>query len=270
MGRCGARWKSGISLVLLACHLWAPEAGAAEFRFGINAEVSYKENEAEVKRRYGPFLDELGRASGHKFVFFPVYSDRVEQAVTTQQFDLLLIHTHLALKAVREHKFQVIGFTDDRKNNQVYFLVRPDSTAKTLDGLATCPIGVPGTQSWATATAYSTLKGAAIPSPTLEPTRYQEAVPIMLEVNKACAGVTRSKSLVDSYVSQKRVRVLHVTPPRPLNALIASPSVPASVVEDIRSALANMAQSKAAFDSVAFKGVRYSADEHRSLSDFYR
>jgi ABC-type phosphate/phosphonate transport system substrate-binding protein len=269
-GHCRARLKSSISLVLLACSLLGSGADAAEFRFGINAEVSYKESEAEIKRRYATFLEELGRVSGHKFVFFPVYSDRVEQAVAGQQYDLLLIHTHLALKATREHKFQVLGFTDDRKNNQVYFFVSADSTVKTLAAAGSCIFGVPGMQSWATATAYSTLKGAAIAAPKLEPTRFQEAVPIMLEVHKACVGVTRSKSLVDNYVSQKKGRVLHVTPPRPLNALIASPNVPTAVVEDIRSALTNMAQSKAVFDSMAFKGVRYSTEEHRSLNAFYQ
>ena len=269
-GHHRARLKSSISRVLLACSLLGSGADAAEFRFGINAEVSYKESEAEVKRRYGPFLDELGRVSGHKFVFFPVYSDRVEQAVAGQQYDLLLIHTHLALKATREQKFQVLGFTDDRKNNQVYFFVSADSTVKSLADAGPCVFGVPGMQSWATATAYSTLKGVAIAAPKLEPTRFQEAVPTMLEVHKACVGVTRSKSLVDDYVSQKKGRVLHVTPPRPLNAVIASPKVPTAVVEDIRSALTTVAQSKAVFDSMAFKGLHYSAEEHRSLSDFYR
>jgi len=269
MGRYRAGLMSSLSLALLVCSLLVSAASAAEIRFGINAEVSYKESEAEVKRRYGPFLDELGRVSGHKFVFFPVYSDRVEQAVAGQKYDLLLIHTHLALKAVREHKFQVLGFTDDRKNNQVYFFVRPDSAIKTLAGIGSCAMGVPGMQSWATATARSTLKGAAIAIPRLESTRYQEAVPFMLDLNKACVGITRSKSLVDDFVTQKKVRVLHVTPPQPLNALIASATVPAAVVEDIRSALAGMAQSKA-FDSMAFKSLHFSADEQRSLSDFYK
>jgi ABC-type phosphate/phosphonate transport system substrate-binding protein len=259
---------SRLSLALLGCSLLVSVANAAEFRFGINAEVSYKESEADVKRRYGPFLDELGRVSGHKFAFFPVYSDRVAQAVSGQQYDLLLIHTHLALKATREHQFQVLGFTDDRKNNQVYFFVRTDSAAKTLADLGSCAMGVPGMQSWATATALSTLKDAAVATPKLEPTRYQEAVPIMLELNKACAGITRSKSLIDDYVTQKKVRVLHVTPPRPLNALIASSSMPAATVEDIRSALTGMTQSKT-FDSMAFKSVHYSADAYRSVSDFY-
>jgi len=268
----GCYWgglMSSLCLVLLGCSLLVSVAGATEFRFGINAEVSYKESEAEVKRRYEPLLDELGRVSGHKFVFFPVYSDRVDQAVASKQYDLLLIHTHLALKASREHKFQVLGFTDDRKNNQVYFFVRPDSAIKTLANLGSCPIGVPGLQSWATATANSSLKGAAIAIPKLESTSYQDAVPIMLEVHKACVGITRSKSLVDQYVAQKKLRVLHVTPPQPLNALIASSTVPAAVVEEIRSALTGMAQSKA-FDSMAFKGVYYSADEHRRVIDFYQ
>ncbi|TXT40545.1 MAG: hypothetical protein FD135_1156 [Comamonadaceae bacterium] len=269
IGRHLAGLMAVFVVILLAWSQTVSTAHAAEFRFGINAEVSYKESEAEVKRRYGPFLDELSRVSGHKFVFFPVYSDRVEQAVTGHLYDLLLIHTHLALKATREHKFQVLGFTDDRKNNQVYFFVRSDSAVKTLSDMAAGEIGVPGLQSWATATARSTLKSAAIANPKLEPTRYQEAVPIMLELNKATAGISRSKSLVDDYVAQKKVRVVHVTPPLPLNALIASSAVPAAVVEDIRSAMTGMAQSKA-FDSMAFKGLRYSADEQRSLSDFYQ
>jgi hypothetical protein len=73
-------WLRGCSVVLLICSLASLKVFAAEYHFGINAEVSYSESEAEVRHRYAAFLDELGKATGDRFVFSPVYSDRVEQA----------------------------------------------------------------------------------------------------------------------------------------------------------------------------------------------
>jgi len=260
---------SNLLVAALGCSAWASAATAAEIRLGVNAEVSYKEDEAELRRRYAPFLEELGQLSGHKILFFPVYSDRVEQAVAERRFDLLLIHTHLALKAAREAQFQVLAFTDDRKNNKVYFFVRSDSAIKDLPATSACAMGVPGMQSWATATARGTFKTMALPAPRLVATRYQDAVPIMLEVNEACVGVTRSKGLVDDYVAQKKVRVLHVTQPIPLNALAASSTLPPAVVDDIRTAMARMARSKA-FESTAFKGLHFSTDELARLDTFFK
>lgn len=261
--------KALYGLVSLICSLAGLNATAAEYRFGINAEVSYNESEAEVRHRYGPFLDELGKATGNKFVFSPVYSDRVAQAIATKQFDFLLIHTHLALKAKKSNSYQVVGFTDDRKNNSVYFFVRPDSPIKTLSEIAGSPIGAPGLQSWATATARATLQAA---EPTKEPqfvsTRIQDAVPLMVELKRTSVGISRSRKLVDDYVSQKKLRIVHTTPLLPLNAVIASPNVPVALISEMRDAIAAMTQSKA-FEPLSFKGLRYSEDESQRLHAFY-
>ncbi len=256
--------------VFLLLGLIGLNAAAAEYHFGVNAEVSYSESEAEVRRRYAAFLDELGKATGNKLVFSPVYSDRVEQAVASKQYDFLLIHTHLALKAERKNKYQLLGFTDDRKNNAVYFFVRPDSSIQTLQDVAASTIGVPGLHSWASATARATLR-EAVPGgePNFVATRFQDAVPLMVELKTVSVGVTRSRKLVDDYLKRKKVRVVHTTQPLPLNALIASPGVPAAEVGEMRNAIAAMAQSRV-FESLAFKGLRYSDAEHQRLHAFYK
>lgn len=269
-GIAGHRLVAGVTLTVMALGLCTAPALAAEYRFGINAEVSYKESEAQVRLRYAPLLQELARLTGHQFVFDPVYSDQVETAVADKGYDFLLIHTHAALKAETQHQFQVVGFTADRMNNQVYFFVSPDSALKTLADVASVRIGVPGLQSWATATAQGALKAEGIAvKPTLVSTRYQEAVPVMVELHTASVGITRSKKLVDDHVANKTLRVLHVTPAMPLNALIAAPTVPAATVGLVREAIAAMRKSRV-FDAVAFKGLTYSAEESKKLHDFYQ
>lgn len=255
-------WVAG---VLLAGHAWA-----ADYRFGINAEVSYKESEAEVRQRYTPLLQELGKLTGHRLTFYPVYSDRVEQALAGQDYDFLLIHTHAALRAEKQHRYQVVGFTQDRKNDQVYFLVQPDHPAKTLADIASASIGVPGLQSWATATARSTLRReAGVTEPAFVTTRYQEAVPFMVELHSVNVGVTRSKKLADDYVAKKKLRVLYVTAAMPLNAVVAAPAIPASVVAAVQEAMATLSKSRV-FDTLAFKSLSYSAEQSKALHDFYQ
>jgi len=255
----------GLASVVLAANAWA-----AEFRFGINAEVSYKESAAEVREHYAAFLQELGRLTGHKFTFYPVYSDKVPQAVANKDYDFLLIHTHAAISAEKEQGYQVVGFTQDRKNDQVFFLVRPESPAKALKDVATVKMGVPGLQSWATATARGVLRrDAGVAQPTLVATRYQEAVPLMVELGTVGVGVTRAKKLADDMVEKKKLRVLHVSPSMPLNAVIASPGVPAGEVTEVRAAVAKLTQSRA-FDGLAFNSLTYSVEQSKALHDFYQ
>lgn len=256
-------------LFCLGWVMWASQVMAADFRFGINAEVSYRESEAEVRQRYAPLLQELGRLTGHQFNFVPVYSDRVAQAVSGRGMDFLLIHTHAALKAEKDYKYQVVGFTQDRQNNQVYFMVQPQDPARSLADIASARIGVPGMQSWATATALGALRQVQVAQPNLVPTRYSDAVPLMVELHSAQVAVTRSKKLVDDAVTQKKMKVLHVTSALPLNALIASAAVPTPVVTKVREALTSLSNSQV-FDAIAFTGLTYSAEQSRNLHEFYQ
>lgn len=257
--------RSWVVGLLLTCN-----AMAADYRFGINAEVSYKESEAEVRQRYQPFLQELGKLTGHKFVFYPVYSDKVSQAVAAKDYDFLLIHTHSALRAEKEHHYQVVGFTQDRKNDQVYFLVRADKPFKSLADIASVTIGVPGLESWATATASGVLRrDAGVAKPKFVSTRYQDAVPLMVELNAVGVGVTRSKKLADDAVAKKKLRVLYTTPSMPLNALIAAPDVSASAVAEVRDAVAALTKSRV-FEGLAFKSLSYSAEQSKALHEFYQ
>ncbi len=260
---------AAVLLASLSSGLLAGPAAAAPFRVGINAEVSYKESAAEVRQRYTPFLQELGKLTGHQFDFAPVYSDRVDATLAGDAYDFLLIHTHAALKAERTHGYQTVAFTDDRKNNQVYFFVQANSPLQTLADVGAKRLGVPGLQSWATATATSVLRAQGAVAPKLVSTRYQDVVPVMLALHTADVGVTRSKKLVDEQQASKQLRVLYVTPPMPLNALIAAPGVPAATVDALRGALLLMGQSDA-FDALTFKGLTYSSEQSRTLHAFYQ
>ena len=148
--------------------------------------------------------------------------------------------------------------------------MRPDSTIRTLADVEAGPLGSPGLQSWATATARATLRAAA---PKQEPvfvtTRFQEAVPLMVQLKTAEVGITRSKKLVDDYVGQKMLRVVHTTPALPLNALIAAPKIPKALISEMRDALGAMTHSKA-FEPLGLKGLHYSAEESQRLNDFYQ
>lgn len=266
--RCLGWATQGFSATVLA--LFGAAAVAADLSIGVNAEVSYRESAAEVRQRHQPMLDELAKATGLKFEFSPVYSDKVDQAIAAGQFDLLMIHTHLALKAERSHKYQVVGFTDDRKNNAVFFFVRPDSTINTLADAAVNLVASPGESSWASATAQSMLESAAPGKPLrFVRTRYADAVPLLVDMKSAEVGISRAKSVVEEHAASKKIRVIHESKPLPLNALIASPKVPAGTVQAIRVALTKMAQSKA-FDGLAFKSVRYSEEQSQQLHTFYK
>lgn len=254
----------------IALSVWSVcSALAAEFQVGVNAEVSYRDSPAELRQRFQPVLDELGRLSGNKFEFHPVYSDKVKEAIADKKFDFLLIHTHEALKAEKNWAYQVVGFTDDRKDNTVFFFVDHDSPIKTLQDLSTVKIATPGAGNWASTTAMATLKAAGVGKDLkFERTRYADAVPFLVDLHSAAVGISRNKSVVDAFVAQKKIRVIHESQAWPLNAVVAAPKVPASTIRRVREAFAEMGKSSA-FDALAFKGLRYSAEESQKLHTFY-
>jgi len=264
-------WQfSGQSCLLCCLMLAGAPAVAAEFQVGINAEVSYRESPAEVRQRFQPVLDELGKLSGHKFEFHPVYSDKVKEAIASQKFDFLLIHTHEALKAEKIFQYQIVGFTDDKKDNTVYFFVDVDNPAQTLKDVAGKKMGTPDAGNWASTTAMAALKEAGItPGKTFARTRYADAVPFLVDLHSAEVGISRNKSVVDKFVAEKKIKVVHQTPALPMNAVIATPKIPASVVKRVREAFDELRNSNS-FHELAFKGLRYSPEESQTLHTFYQ
>lgn len=256
-------------MLLWSCLLLSAPAVAAEFQVGINAEVSYRESPAEVRQRFQPMLDELGKLSGNKFEFHPVYSDKVKEAIASKKFDFLLIHTHEALKAEKNFQYQVVGFTDDRKDNTVLFFVDHDSPIKTLNDVVSVKMATPGAGNWASTTAMATLKAAGVGNQLLfERTRYADAVPFLVDLHSAAVGISRNKSVVEKFVAQKKIRVIFESQALPLNAVVAAPQVTVQTLKRVREAFDEMGKSSA-FDALAFKGLRYSPVESQKLHTFY-
>ncbi len=115
-------------------------------------------------------------------------------ALTSAEHDVLLIHTHVALRAEQTAKFRLLALSEDRKDSTVNLFVKPDHTACELGSLLGGQIGSPGLQSWATATARATIRGLhAAAEPQFRTTRFQDAVPLMVELNTVSCGISRSR-----------------------------------------------------------------------------
>lgn len=251
----------------------APAVGAQPrptLRVGINAGVSFAESEDQQRARYKPLLDALGRTLGLRLEFAAVYSDRVARALADDSLDLLLVHTHAALKAQRDTGHAVVALSEDRKDDSAIFFVHPESRLTHLRQLASVPIGVPGLQSWATATARATLRSVAPGrEPAFKPTRLQEVVPYMVALRSVPAGACRSRAVVDEAVAKGQVRVLHVTEPLPLYALVASPRVPATVVEALGTALDVASDAGLPFEGTPLRGLRQRPEQAARLAGFF-
>lgn len=244
-------------------------AQAAEFRFGVNAAVSYNESEFEVRRRYNDWLTELGKAVGHKLVFVPIYSDRVEEALDSKRADFLLIHTHFGLRAQQQYQYQLLGFSEDRANDRVHFFVTPGSPIKSLTDIGAQSISSPGNQTWATVTARATLRSVMeAVEPDFRPLRLSDAVVIATEMRQAKAGISRSQKLIDEHVKTGRIRVVHSTERLPLYALVAGPQVPPELASVLRATLDQLSNSRA-MQTLPFKAFRYTPEEVQRLSAFY-
>lgn len=259
------------SIAIFAACFQTP-ALAQDYRFAFNAGVSFKESQEDTRRRYSALLDALNRVSKQKFTFVSLYSDKVNEAVKENAYEFMLIHTHAAIKAEKEAGYSIVGLTDDRGDNSVHFLVANDSPARYLKDISAALIAAPGAQSWATATGRAYLRDEAQQSePKFLTARYQDSIPIMIEVKAVPAGLTRSKKLADEFVQSGKGRVIYSTNPLPLYAVVARPDVPDQVLDNVRRAFTEIGESQTkVYSSAPFKGIRYSPDELKRLRVIYR
>lgn len=258
-----------LGAAVAACARPAWSAPAAEpLRIGINAGVSFAESEEQQRRRYAGLLDGLGRSIGQRLDFSAVYSDRVSRAVKAGGHDLLLVHTHAALRAGREAGWRVLAFSEDRRDNAAIFFVRPDDPRRELAQLAGLEIGAPGLQSWATATARAELRRAA-PQRTarFRTTRMQDVVPYMVQLRTVDAGVCRDRAVVEEGVAAGRIRVVHRSAPQPLYALIAAPGLHGPLCD--RLCQQSTALATPVFDGTPLRALQYSDAELARLQAYY-
>jgi len=230
---------SFLAIVVVALGLHARVAAAQDLVFALNEGVTYEDG-GPASERYKPFLQMLSKElkQNVKLVTVDKYST-LQEGLKEGKYDLALIHpAQITLIAVKHYGYVGLatakGYTDYRAR----VMVMHDSPLRNLDDLRGKKIGVPALESITTTMFTATLRDLGFPHPedAYTATRYQDAVPFMIENGFVDAGVTGSPKVEQAWVA-KGGRVLAETKPVPIKDFVASDKISDADREKIKDLL---------------------------------
>lgn len=245
-----------------------------ELVFGVTEGVTYQATPKEIRDKFSPLAEYLGKAIGRRvrIVLVPAYND-VRAGMAKQEYDLVFIHpAHVAMAEIKDGRYKAVAWTSGFTDYTVSLLIPPGGTLKSLDDLKGHTLVTPDPDSITAMMVRAMLRTGNIPSTTAKPspdnakemaanirvitTRYQDAVPFYIENGFAQAGATAAKAVVKSW-TDKGGKVLTQSKSVPIKQLIVSKNMPADEQDRIRAALLGMGQSKPgrdALDAIGYKG----------------
>jgi ABC-type phosphate/phosphonate transport system substrate-binding protein len=252
------KFISFLAMTVLAAGI--NSAAAQDLVLAINEGVTYQDG-GLASERYKPLLQLLSKElkqnvklqSVDKYAAF-------EKGLAEGKYDLVFIHpAHIGLTAVRKNGYEGIatakGFTDYRAR----VLVANNSPLKSIQDLRGKKIGVPSIESITTFMFTANLRELGFPQPekAYTATRYQDAVPFMIENGFVDAGVTGSGAVAKAWVA-KGGRILAEAKPVPIKQFLASKKLSESDREKLKSLMLNLSENEAgrtALSKIGMTGV---------------
>lgn len=256
--------RLGLTLALLFATSWAQALVLA-----VNEGVTYRVSADEIRARYAPIATDLSKLLGQPVRVEPVGDYPVLRAGLAQkQYDLALVHpAHISIIAIKYSGYELVAVTKGFTEYSARFLVRADSPLKSLAELRGRKLGAPDEDSitsWMTrATMRDALGQANQVAYTY--TRYQDAVPFMVEHTFTQAGATASGAVIKQW-QEAGGKVLAKSRPVPIKHIIASPAVTAEQVQLLRDyfvSLDSTEQGRKKLEPIKVKG--YAAFDKAAL-----
>ncbi|HTS23496.1 MAG TPA: PhnD/SsuA/transferrin family substrate-binding protein [Casimicrobiaceae bacterium] len=212
--------------------------------FGINEGVTYRISASEVRERFHEIADDLS-----KLLKRPVRIEYMDEYVQmgkdldAGKYDLAYVHpAHYAIRAIDKAHYRLVAVTKGYTEYRASFLVRSDAPYASLDDPRIRQIGMPDADSITAWIVRATLRDALGPKAKalrLRYTRYQDAVPFMLDYGFAEVGATAASAVIKEY-TDKGGKILVKSKPVPIKELIASPNLPAQDLAQIQHYFLNL------------------------------
>jgi ABC-type phosphate/phosphonate transport system substrate-binding protein len=231
-------------LLAAVLSLAAPWANALVF--AVNEGVTYRVPLEEVRARYAAIAGDLSKILKQPVTIEPIGDyPSLRRGLAAKTYDLAMVHpAHLSIQAIKESGYKLVVVTKGFQQYQASFLVKADSTLKSLTDLKGMKLGAPDEDSITSWMVRATLRDAQLDPKTLAITytRYQDAVPFFVENNLTASGATASNSLVKAWQA-KGGKVLFQSKPVPIKHIIASPAIPAEQLSRVRDYFLALAES---------------------------
>ncbi len=234
-----------LAMILLAAGI--NSAVAQDLVLAINEGVTYQDG-GPASERYKPLLQLLSKELKQNIKLQSVdkYST-FEKGLAEGKYDLAFIHpAHVGLMAVKKNGYEGLvtakGYTDYRAR----VMVANNSPLKSMQDLRGKKIGVPSIESITTVMFTANLRELNFPQPekAFTATRYQDAVPFMIENGFVDAGVTGSGKVAQAWVA-KGGRILAETKPVPIKQFLVSKKLSESDREKLKNLLLTLSENEA-------------------------
>jgi ABC-type phosphate/phosphonate transport system substrate-binding protein len=240
--------------------------------FGINEGVTYRISATEVRERFHEIADDLA-----KLLKRPVRIEYMDEYVQmgkdleAGRYDLAYVHpAHYAIRAIDRAHYRLVAVTKGYTEYRASFLVRSDSSYGSLADPRIHQIGMPDADSitaWIVRATLHDALGAKAKDLRLRYTRYQDAVPFMVDYGFAEVGATAASAVIKEY-TDKGGKVLVRSKPVPIKELIASPSLPAEDLAHIQQYFLNLEKSEEGQRRLAKLGYKgFQTYDERALVD---
>ena len=230
-------------LTLLAAAPWAQA-----LTFAVNEGVSYRVSNDEIRARYAPIAADLSKLLNQPVRVEPVGDyPTLRKGLADKTYDLALVHpAHISIGAIKGSGYQLVVVTKGFQEYTARFLVRADSPLKSLADLRGRKLGAPDEDSITSWMVRATLRDAlgAADRVAYTYTRYQEAVPFMVEHTFTQAGATAANGVVKQWEAAGG-KVLAKSKPVPIKHIIASPAISAEDVARVRDYFVNLDSTEA-------------------------
>lgn len=230
-----------IGLVLSLAAL-ATRAADDTLVFAVNEGTSYRVTSTETKGRYEAMAEDLAKLLRRKVQVEPVAENSTLAAgLADKRYALAYVHAaHLSMRAMRAGGYRLVALTKGYMDTRATFFVTAGSPAKTLADLKGRSISAPDQDSITAWMVRATLRDAlGSTAGNVIHTRYQDAIPFMVEQGLADAGSSSAPAVLKSW-TDKGGRVIGHSKAVPIKHLLASASLPPEQFKTVQDYFLNL------------------------------
>jgi phosphonate transport system substrate-binding protein len=221
----------------IAAALLASVSMAHALVLAVNEGVTYRVSNDEIRARYAAIATDLAALLGQPVRVEPIGDyPTLRKGLAAKSYDLALVHpAHVSIAAMKNSGYKLVVVSKGYTDYTARFLVRADSPLKTLADLRDRRVGAPDEDSITSWMVRATVRDAlgSADAVTYTYTRYQDAVPFMVEHTFTHAGATAANAVVKQWEAAGG-KVLGKSKAVPIKHIIASPALDAADVERVR------------------------------------
>jgi ABC-type phosphate/phosphonate transport system substrate-binding protein len=243
--------------LVVALALASPWAQALVF--AVNEGVTYRVSNDEIRARYAAISSDVAKILGQPVTVEPVgHYPTLREGLQNKAYDLAIVHpAHISIVALK-NGYRLVAVSKGFDTYAASFLVRADSPLKSLAELKGRKLGAPDEDSITSWMVRATMRDAlgSADQVAYTYTRYQDAVPFMVEYTFTQAGATASAAVIKDWVA-KGGKVLAKSKAVPIKHVIAGPSITPEQVAKLRDyfvALDSTEEGRKKLDPIKIKG----------------